>query len=115
MSKNHYKQSQITNDNLGEVTESHVTDQRPISLIYKYLINIKQKTKNLAIKKFVKELIARMLGCSGLISVLCFYLIQQCCRVGFVHVEDSIFPRVQTDPHILPPEMKIKFLICGPK
>ena len=62
----------------------------------------------------VKELSERMLDCSGLVSVICFYLIRQCHRVDFVHVEDSIFPRLQTDPHILTPEIKIELLICGP-
>ena len=121
--KNQYKQHQITNDSLGKITESHVRDKGPIPLIYKYLINIKQKTKNLVMKKkvvkkqkrqTVKELSERMLDCSGLVSVICFYLIQQHHRVDFVHVEDSSFPRLQTDPHILPPEIKIELLICGP-
>jgi len=35
----------------GKITGSHVRDKGPIPLIYKYLINIKQKTKNLVIKK----------------------------------------------------------------
>ena len=107
----------------GKITGSHVRDKGPIPLIYKYLINIKQKTKNLVIKKkvvkkqksqTVKELSERMLDCSGLVSVICIYLIRKRHRVDFVHVEDSIFPRLQTDPRILTPEIKIELMLCGP-
>lgn len=48
-----------------------------------------------------------MLHCNVLISVMCFYLICQWSRVDFVHGEDPISPKVQTDPQILIPEIKI--------
>lgn len=38
---------------------------------------------------------------------LCLYLIKKCCRVCFVHVEEPIFAKVQNDPQVLSPEIKM--------
>lgn len=57
--------------------------------------------------KAVKEPSGRMLDCSVPIWSTWPYLIKQCCRVCFVHVEGPTFPKLQTDPQLLSTEIKM--------